>query len=79
MRSIVGTWKLVAVAARDRNGNKVPDPYGGKPMGRVVFNAEGRMLAVTCDGRSTYRPAPSASTARILARIALTARVSSRE
>ncbi len=51
MRSIVGTWKLVAVAARDRNGNTLPDPYGGKPMGRVMFNAEGRMMAVTCDGR----------------------------
>ena len=56
MRSIVGTWKLVAVAARDQNGNKVPDPYGGKPMGRVVFNAEGRMMAVTCDGRPDLPP-----------------------
>jgi hypothetical protein len=51
MRSIVGTWKLVAAKARDRNGNALPDPYGGKPMGRVTFNAEGRMMAVTCDGR----------------------------
>jgi hypothetical protein len=56
MRSIVGTWKLAAAAARDRNGNKVPDPYGGKPMGRVVFTAEGRMMAVTCDGRSDLPP-----------------------
>ena len=51
MRSIVGTWKLVGAAARDRNGNTLPDPYGGKPMGRVVFTEEGRMMAVTCDGR----------------------------
>lgn len=51
MRSIVGTWKLVAAAARDRDGNTLPDPYGGKPMGRVVFTADGRMMAVTCDGR----------------------------
>jgi hypothetical protein len=56
MRSIVGTWKLVAAAARDRNGNKVPDPYGAKPMGRVVFTAEGRMMAVTCDGRPDLPP-----------------------
>src|SRR3954452_3234679 len=56
MRSIVGTWKLVAVAARDRNGNKILDPYGGKPMGGVVFNAEGRMMAVTCDGRPELPP-----------------------
>jgi hypothetical protein len=51
MRSIVGTWKLAAAAARDRDGNKLPDPYGGKGMGRVMFDAEGRMMAVTCDGR----------------------------
>ena len=51
MRSIVGTWKLVTAAARDRDGNKLPDPYGGNPMGRVAFTAEGRMMAVTCDGR----------------------------
>jgi hypothetical protein len=50
--SIVGTWKLVKAAARDRNRNPLPDPYGGKPLGRVMFNADGRMMAVTCDGRS---------------------------
>jgi hypothetical protein len=49
--SIVGTWKLVAAAARDRSGNPLPPPYGGKGMGRVMFNADGRMMAVTCDGR----------------------------
>jgi hypothetical protein len=51
MPSIVGTWKLVAAAARDRDGNALPAPYGGKGLGRVMFNAEGRMMAVTCDGR----------------------------
>ena len=51
MPSIVGTWKLVAAAARDRRGNPLPAPYGGKGMGRVMFNADGRMMAVTCDGR----------------------------
>jgi hypothetical protein len=56
MRSIVGTWKLVAAAARDRNGNTLPDPYGGKPMGRAVFTQEGRMMAVTCDGRPDLPP-----------------------
>jgi hypothetical protein len=49
--SIIGTWKLVAAAARDRSGNPLPTPYGGKGMGRVMFNADGRMMAVTCDGR----------------------------
>ena len=51
MPSIVGTWKLVAAAARDRSGNLLPAPYGGRGMGRVMFNADGRMMAVTCDGR----------------------------
>jgi hypothetical protein len=48
---IVGTWKMVAASARDRSGKPLPAPYGGKGMGRVMFNAEGRMMAVTCDGR----------------------------
>ena len=51
MPSIIGTWKMAAAAARDRDGNPLPAPYGGKGMGRVMFNAEGRMMAVTCDGR----------------------------
>ena len=59
MRSIVGTWKLVAAAARDRNGKPLPAPYAGKGMGRVVFNAEGRMMAVNCDGRPVLPPGAS--------------------
>lgn len=51
MASIVGTWQLVAATARDRAGNLLPPPYGGKGMGRVAFTAEGRMMAVVCDGR----------------------------
>ena len=38
MPSIIGTWKMAAAAARDRNGNLLPAPYGGKGMGRVTFN-----------------------------------------
>jgi len=61
MRSIVGTWKLVAAAARDRDGKPLPAPYGGKGMGRVMFNADGRTMAVTCDDRPELPPgAPSA-------------------
>ena len=52
MPSIVGTWKLAAAAARDRGGDPLPPPYGGKGMGRLTFTAEGRMMAVTCDGRT---------------------------
>jgi Lipocalin-like domain len=51
MRSIVGTWRLIAAAAYDGNGQRLPTPYGGKGMGRVVFNADGRMMSVVCDGR----------------------------
>lgn len=53
MQSIVGTWKLVAAAARDRDRNKLPEPYGGGGMGRVAFSAAGRMMAVVCDARLT--------------------------
>jgi Lipocalin-like domain len=49
--SIIGTWKMADATARDRNGNPLPAPYGGKAMGRLTLNAEGRMMAVTCDGR----------------------------
>ena len=53
MPSIVGTWRLVKAEAHDGNGNALPTPYGGKGMGRVTLNAEGRMAAVVVDGRPT--------------------------
>jgi hypothetical protein len=49
--SLVGTWKLVRAVARDENGAPLPEPYGGKGIGRVTFTAEGRMQSVVCDGR----------------------------
>jgi len=54
--SIVGTWKMVGATARDRDGKPLPAPYGGKGMGRVAFTTEGRMMAVTCDGRPELPP-----------------------
>ena len=51
MQSIVGTWRLVKAEAHDVDGKPLPTPYGGKGMGRVTFNAEGRMAAVVVDGR----------------------------
>jgi Lipocalin-like domain len=51
MPSIVGTWKLVHVIARDAAGAARPSPYGGKALGRVTFMADGRMMSVVCDGR----------------------------
>jgi hypothetical protein len=56
MPSIIGTWRLVAAAAKDANGRPLPAPYGGKGMGRVAFNSDGRMMAVTCDGRPELPP-----------------------
>jgi len=50
---IVGSWRLVSTEGRDDAGNVLPPPYGPKPMGLVVFAADGRMMAVLCDGRPT--------------------------
>lgn len=54
MPGIVGTWRLVATEAQDPDGSPLPAryaPYGPKPMGIVTFTADGRMMAVLCDGR----------------------------
>lgn len=52
-RSIVGTWRMVDSSARDEHGNALPKPYGPKGMGMVTLTAEGRMMAVLCDGRAS--------------------------
>lgn len=49
--SLVGTWKLVRATAKDGSGASLPEPYGGKGIGRVTFTADGRMQSVVCDGR----------------------------
>jgi hypothetical protein len=51
MVSIIGTWRLAKAEAHDANGKPLPPPYGGNGMGRVTFNAEGRMASVVVDGR----------------------------
>ena len=51
MISIVGTWRLVRAEAFDANGKPQPAPYGGAPVGRVMFTSNGRMMAMTGDGR----------------------------
>lgn len=54
MKSLVGTWALVRASSVDAEGRALPPPYGGdKGMGRVTFNADGRMISVLCDGRPT--------------------------
>ena len=51
MTSVTGTWRLVRAVSRDGTGQELPAPYGGHGMGRVVLEADGRMMAVLCDGR----------------------------
>ncbi len=51
MTDIVGTWMLVHATSHDPAGKELPSPYGPKKMGRVTFNADGRMMAVLVDGR----------------------------
>lgn len=51
MTSIVGTWRLVRAVSRDSSGKELTAPYGGYGTGRVMLGADGRMMAVTCDGR----------------------------
>ena len=51
MSNIVGTWRLVRAEAFDANGKPQPAPYGGAPIGRVMFTSSGRMMAMTGDGR----------------------------
>jgi hypothetical protein len=51
-KSIIGTWRLAGGKATFEDGTPAPPPYGGvKAMGRVVFDSDGRMMAVLCDGR----------------------------
>jgi hypothetical protein len=50
---IVGTWRLKSTIGRDDAGMVLPQPYGPLAMGLVVFAADGRMMAVLCDGRAT--------------------------
>jgi hypothetical protein len=49
---IVGIWRLKSTIGRDDSGKLLPPPYGPLAMGVVVFAADGRMMAVLCDGRS---------------------------
>jgi len=49
---IVGIWRMVSTKGADDSGKALPPPYGPKAMGLVTFQADGRMMAVLCDGRS---------------------------
>lgn len=51
MDSVVGTWRLVRATAKAADGSDMAPPYDGHGMGRVVLDANGRMMAVLCDSR----------------------------
>lgn len=53
---IVGTWRLKSTLGRDDTGKELPPPYGPLAMGLVVFQSDGRMMAVLCDGRAALAP-----------------------
>src|SRR5436190_23763751 len=55
MNDIVGTWRLVSSKAHDDSGTPLAPPYGPKPMGLVMFQSDGRMMTVLCDGRPVLR------------------------
>jgi Lipocalin-like domain len=50
--NIVGTWRVVDAISRDTQGKELSKPFGPKGMGIVTLNADGRMMAVLCDGRA---------------------------
>ncbi|MCH9671588.1 MAG: lipocalin-like domain-containing protein [Gammaproteobacteria bacterium] len=50
---VIGTWRLVRSSSTSADGTPLPAPFGGPAaMGRVVLGADGRMMAVLCDGRA---------------------------
>ncbi len=51
--NVVGVWRLVGGVTTDPSGKPVGVPYGPRGMGLVALTADGRMMAVLVDGRST--------------------------
>ena len=55
MQDVIGTWQLVRVSATNEDGSPTAaPPYGGEnAQGRLTLGADGRMMAVLCDGTKT--------------------------
>jgi Lipocalin-like domain len=49
---LCGTWRLVSATAVGADGRSIRPPYGPSPMGSLVLNEAGRLMAVLCDGRT---------------------------
>jgi lipocalin-like protein len=51
--NVVGVWRLAGATATAADGKAQAVPYGPRGMGIVTLTADGRMMAVLCDGRAT--------------------------
>lgn len=49
---ILGTWRMTGTVGRDDDGKLLPPPFGPAAMGLAVFQPDGRMMSVLCDGRA---------------------------
>ena len=50
--NVVGVWRLAGATATAADGKAQAVPYGPRGMGIVTLTADGRMMAVLCDGRA---------------------------
>jgi hypothetical protein len=55
-KRIIGTWRLKRTKGVDDEGKLLAPPYGPAPNGLVCFEADGRMYAILCDGRTELPP-----------------------
>jgi hypothetical protein len=56
----VGVWKLVSCESKDKATGEVRYPYGAKPVGRITYDAAGRMSAQLMDsGRRKIGGSPT--------------------
>lgn len=62
--SFVGVWRLVSSESKDKTTGEVRYPYGPKPVGRLTYDAEGRISAQLMDpGRRKIGGPPGGSSA----------------
>jgi hypothetical protein len=49
---VVGTWKLTSFVNEFQDGSEPRSAYGNRPIGYIIFTAEGRMMSVVeAEGR----------------------------
>jgi hypothetical protein len=44
-KKLLGVWKLVSCESKDKAAGRVGYPYGTNPLGRITYDAAGRMSA----------------------------------